>query len=95
MFDLTKHDVFTSQAARDNFAMMLYWDALFELLSGVAHGVELLLYVDTGVVAALQQLLPEQLQRLEGARARVHLRTVFLQYKLCCRNIVFTVRANV
>lgn len=55
---------------------------LLELLPGVAHVVEFLLYVDAGVVPALQQLLPEQLQRLERAGAGIHLRAMFLYHTL-------------
>lgn len=53
---------------------------LLEFLPSVAHGVEFLLDINAGVVAALQQLLTEQLECLERAGASVHLRTVLLYH---------------
>lgn len=56
---------------------------LLQLLPGIAHVVQFLLYVDTGVVPALEQLLSKQLQRLERACAGIHFRAMFLYDTIC------------
>lgn len=52
--------------------------SLLKFLARIGHGVQLVLDVEAGVVAALQQLLSEQLQGLERACAGVHLSAVLL-----------------
>lgn len=70
--------IFTHFATWIHFKRNSHRHLLLKFLTCIGHAVELLLNIPTSVMSALKQLLTEQLQRLEGAGAGVHLGAMLL-----------------